>query len=50
MEAPGFPDPVGPEIRKNVFNKYFLHPKNLVQQNFLASDCNRSKVTGEFGD
>ena len=53
LEAPGFLEPVGPEIRKNrknVFNKYFLHPKNLVQQNFLASDCNRSKVTGELGD
>ena len=34
-EAPGFPEPAGPEIRKNrknVFDKYFLHPKNLVQQ------------------
>ena len=52
-EAPGFPEPAGPEIRKNrknVFNKYFLHPKKLVQQIFLASDCNRSKVTGELGD
>ena len=35
MEAPGFPEPAGAEIwknKKNVFNKYFLHPKNLVQQ------------------
>ena len=33
MEAPGFPEPVGPEIpknRKNVFDKYFLRPKNIV--------------------
>ena len=29
MEASGFPEPVGPEIRKNVFNKYFLCPKKL---------------------
>ena len=31
-EAPGFPEPASPEIRKNRFDKYFLHPKNLVQQ------------------
>ena len=33
MEAPGFPGPAGPEIRKNrknVFDKYFLCPKNIV--------------------
>ena len=32
MEASGFPEPVGPEIRKNrknVFDKYFLCPKKL---------------------
>jgi len=32
MEASGFPEPAGPEIRKNqkkVFDKYFLCPKKL---------------------
>ena len=28
-EAPGFPEPASPEIRKNVFDKYFLCPKKL---------------------
>ena len=32
MEAQGFPEPDGAEIQKNVFDKYFLRPKNLVQQ------------------
>ena len=30
MEAPGFPDTVGPGIRKNVYDKYFLCPKNIA--------------------
>ena len=29
MEASGFPEPVCPEIRKNVFDKYFLCSKKL---------------------
>ena len=33
MDRSGFPEPAGPEIRKNrknVFNLYFLHPKKIV--------------------
>ena len=35
MEASGFPEPVGLEIqkkRKNIFDKYLLHPRKIVLQ------------------
>ena len=37
-EASGFPEPGGPEISKNwknLFDKYFLHPKNVVIEKIL---------------
>ena len=35
MEAPGFQDPVGPEIRKNGYDTYFLGPKNFFEKSFV---------------
>ena len=47
-EASGFPEPAGPEIpknRKNVFDKYFLHPRNIVLSKNLFQICNISRAT-----